>query len=142
MSASAAYAGPERRLAGPSPLQIALAALAAAAVAFATLCPIALRPHFASADLERFCAYAVLGVLVARAAGRRALAATAIMVLLAVGLEFAQRFVPGRHATVADAAVKALGGVAGAALAELAYPLRRLLARGAAAPRAEPEAAA
>jgi hypothetical protein len=129
MPPSANYAGLERRLARPSPRLVGLAVLALAAIAYATLCPIGLRPHFADANVERFGAYLVLGGLVALAAGRRVLAATAAVVLIALALEAAQHLVPGRHGVVSDALVKALGGVAGVALAQFAYPLRRRLAR-------------
>jgi hypothetical protein len=130
MPADTAPAVPERRLARPSPRQIGLAILALAAIAFVTLCPIGLRPHFANADQERFAGFLVLGALLARAAGRRGLAATAAVLLLAFGLELAQGLAPGRHAALSDALVKALGGVLGVAATQLAYPLQRWLARG------------
>jgi len=131
MAIDAAHAGPERRVARPSPSRIGLAALAVAAIAFVTLCPIGLRPHLASGDEERFAAFLALGVLAGRAAGRRGLVATAAVVLLAFGLEGAQGLAPGRHAALSDALVKALGGVVGAAAAQLAYPLMRRLRGGA-----------
>jgi VanZ family protein len=105
------------------------AGLAIAVVAFVTLCPIALRPHLAAANAERFAAYAVLGGLVSRAAGRRALSATALVLLTAGGLEAAQALAPSRHPEVSDAIVKAIGGVVGVAAVQLSYPARRLLAR-------------
>jgi hypothetical protein len=108
---------------------VGLALLAAAAVAFVTLCPIGLRPHLASPNLERLMAYAVLGALVARACGRNGLRATAWVMVLAFGLEGAQRLVPGRDAVMADALVKAFGGVLGVAGAQLMFALRRLLVR-------------
>ncbi|MFL5295000.1 MAG: hypothetical protein ACJ798_01330 [Phenylobacterium sp.] len=120
---------PDRRLARPSPLSIALAAAVLAGIAFATLCPIGLRPHLASANAERFAAFALLGAAVGMAAGRRALAATALVVLAAFALEAAQGLAPGRDPALSDALVKALGGVLGSAGAQLAYPLRRLIAR-------------
>ncbi len=118
---------PERRQAKPSVLLIALAILGAEITGFVTLCPIALRPHLWSANHERFAAYFILGVLVARAGQRRWLSALALIVLLAFGLEAAQRLVPGRHAMLSDATVKALGGVLGCAAAQVGFPLRRLL---------------
>jgi hypothetical protein len=124
-----AYRGPERRRAQPSPLQVSLAVTALAGVVFVTLCPIGLRPHLASADVERFGAYFVLGALAARVSGRRALSAAALVVLVAIALEAAQRFAPGRHARVSDATIKALGGGVGAAAVPLAYAARRQLAR-------------
>jgi hypothetical protein len=117
---------PERRRAKPSVLLIALAMLGAAITGFVTLCPIALRPHLWSANHERFAAYFTLGVLVALAAQRRWLGALALVVVLAFGLEAAQRLVPGRHAMLSDATVKALGGVLGCAVVQVGFPLRRL----------------
>jgi len=131
MPADTAYAGPERRLARPSAGWIGLAALGLAAVGFVTLCPIGLRPHLAGGDQERFWAFLLLGGLVGRAAGRHGLGATAAVVLLAFGLEFAQELAPGRHAALSDALVKALGGAVGVAAAQLSFPLTRWLGRGA-----------
>ncbi|HEY8002901.1 MAG TPA: hypothetical protein VIE16_01670 [Phenylobacterium sp.] len=131
MPADTAHAGSERRVAPPSPRWIGLAALALAGVAFVTLCPIGLRPHLAGADKERFAAFLVLGALFGRAAGRRGLAATAAVVLLAFALELAQGLAPGRHAASSDALVKALGGVTGVAAAQLWFPLRRWRLRAA-----------
>ena len=128
MPVDTAYAEPERRRARPSPRWIGQAAASLAPLAFLPLCPIGLRPHLASADAERFAAFLVLGALMSLAAGRRGLAATAAAVLLAFGLEFAQELAPGRHAALSDALVKALGGVVGAAGAQLTFPLRRWLA--------------
>jgi VanZ family protein len=48
---------------------------------------------------------------------------------LAFGLEAAQQFAPGRHAHLADAMVKAFGGVTGVAGYQLMFPLRRLILR-------------
>jgi hypothetical protein len=126
---------PERRVARPRPRATAAAGLAIAAVAFVTLCPIALRPHLAGANVERFAAYAVLGGLVSLAAGRRALAATALVLLTAAGLEAAQALTPSRHPEVSDATVKAIGGVVGVAAVQFSYPARRLLKRLASAAR-------
>ena len=143
MASVATYARPERRLARPSPAAIALAVLALHAIAFATLCPIGLRPHLADANAERFFAYVALGALAARAGGRRALAVTALVVLAAVALEGAQALIPGRHATAPDAMVKALGGVMGCAAVQMRFPLRRLVARATAlAARPRPASAA
>ncbi|THD60221.1 hypothetical protein [Phenylobacterium sp.] len=129
MSIPVVPVGHERRRAKPSPWKIGLAALAIAAIVFVTLCPAGLRPHFAPANLERFGAYFVMGALVVLAAGRRVLAATALVVALAVVLEAAQALAPGRDPAAADAIVKALGGVTGAALVAISYPVRRWLAR-------------
>lgn len=123
------YSGPERRIAKPSPALVCLVALGIGAIVFVTLCPIGLRPHFASADLERFGAYFVLGLLVSQAAPRRSGVVLALLVLLALGLEAAQVLIPGRHGKFADACVKATGGVVGAQLGFVSYTLRRWLQR-------------
>lgn len=137
MTPVSAYAGRERRLARPSPLLVALALTALAAIAYATLCPIGLRPHLGGADQERFGAFFLLGGLVALAAGRRWVGATAAVALVAFGLEAAQGFMPDRDPRLADAMVKVLGGAAGVALAQLLFPIRRLVLRaGAGRPRA------
>jgi hypothetical protein len=129
MTKAATYAGRDRRRARPSWTAIAAAGLGVAGIAFVTLCPISLRPHLAGANLERLAAYGVLGVLASRAAGRRALGATVAVIVLAFGLEAAQRLAPGRHAHLADAVVKAFGGVSGVAGYQLMFPLRRLIVR-------------
>jgi hypothetical protein len=129
MAAPESHARPERRLARPSPLVVGLALTAVAAIAFVTLCPIGLRPRLASATQERLCAYFVLGVLIALAAGRRWLGATAVVLILAFGLEAAQALAPGRDPAMSDALVKAFGGVLGAAAAQLVFPVRRLIVR-------------
>ncbi len=129
MTANTPQAGRDRRRARPSKTVIAAAALGVAAIVFVTLCPIGLRPHLAGANLERLAAYALLGTLVSRAAGRSALGATMAMMVLAFGLEAAQRFAPGRHAHLADAVIKAFGGVSGVAAYQLFFPLRRALIR-------------
>src|ERR1700761_7282900 len=121
--------GRERRRARPSKAVIAAAVLGIGAIGFVTLCPIGLRPHFMSANLERFGAYLLLGVLVSRAAGRQAMGATLAVMALAFGLEAAQRLAPGRHAVLADAVVKAFGGVTGVAGYQLLFPLRRMIVR-------------
>ena len=118
---------PERRQAKPSVTLILLAALGAEAIGLATLCPINLRPHLWSANHERFAAYLVLGAMISLAAQRRWLSALALTVFLAFGLEAAQRLIPGRHAVLSDATIKALGGVLGCAAAQVSFVLRRRL---------------
>lgn len=129
MATATSHIGPDRRLAKPSPLLVGLVVLGVASISFATLCPISLRPHLASANEERFGAYFVVGVLIALVAGRRWLAATTFVAVLAFGLEAAQLLVPGRDAVVSDALVKALGGVLGSAAGQFIFPLKRLIAR-------------
>jgi hypothetical protein len=129
MTNAASHAGRNRRRARPSKAVVAAAALGVAAIAFVTLCPIGLRPHVMSANLERLAAYLALGVLISRAAGRRALAAMVVVVVLAFGLEAAQLLAAGRHARLAEAVGKAMGGVTGVAAYQLMFPLRRLIVR-------------
>ena len=123
------YSGPERRIAKPSPALLCLVALGVAAIAFATLCPIGLRPHLASANEERFGAYFVLGLIVSQAAPRRSGLVLSFLVLLALGLEAAQTLIPGRDGRFADACVKATGGVVGAQLGFMSYAVCRWLQR-------------
>lgn len=122
-------AWPDRRRAKPSAITVGAALLGMAAVGFATLCPAGLRPHLANADVERFSAYLVLGALISRAAGRRAVGATMLVMALAFGLEATQRFAPGRHAQMTQALIKAFGGLSGVMAAELVFPLKRLMMR-------------
>jgi hypothetical protein len=129
MTTAAPFARPERRRAKPSKAVIAAALLGVAAIGFVTLCPIGLRPHLLNADVERFAAYLVMGAMISRTAGRRALGATVVATALAFGLEASQQFAPGRHAHMADAIVKAFGGVTGVAAYQLMFPLRRLIVR-------------
>lgn len=131
------YAGADRRRGRYSAPFVAFAVLGVASIAFATLCPIGMRPHLASANEERFWAYFVLGVLVALAAPRRWLGATLFVVVLAFVLEAGQRLAPGRDAAVADAMLKALGGVFGSAAGQSLFPLRRLIAPPQAGSQAE-----
>ncbi len=129
MTATSHLAGPERRSGRVSPLAVGLALAAIVGVAMVTLCPIDLRPHVAPANVERFGAYAVVGLLVSLAAGRRRLEATALVMLIALGLEATQALIPTRHAAASDALVKALGGVIGCFAGQLLFPLRRLVIR-------------
>ncbi|HZZ67472.1 MAG TPA: hypothetical protein VFE18_04800 [Phenylobacterium sp.] len=129
MTSPRSRAWPDRRRAKPSAITVGAAVLGVAAIGFVTLCPIGLRPHLANADVERFGAYLILGLLVSRAAGRRAVGATMLVMALAFGLEAAQRFAPGRHAQMVQALVKAFGGLSGVMAAELVFPLKRLMAR-------------
>ncbi len=128
MAQAPSYPGANRRFAKPSPLLLSLVVLGIAAITFATLCPISLRPHLASANQERFGAYVVLGGLLALAAGRRWLASAMFVVVLVCALEAAQLLVPGRDAVISDALVKALGGVLGSVAGQFMFPLRRLIA--------------
>ena len=117
----------ERRLARPSPVVVLAAFGGLAGIIFATLCPIGMRPHFASPNVERFGAYFVLGVILSFAFPRRRLSVITGVLALACALEAAQLLIPGRDGRVIDAAVKALGGIFGASTGYGVYPLRRLI---------------
>jgi len=123
------YSGQERRIARPSPALLCLVALGVAAIAFVTLCPIGLRPHFAPVDEERFGAYFVLGLIASQAAPRQSGLVLSLLVLLAFGLEAAQTLIPTRDGRFADACVKATGGVLGAQIGFMSYAVRRWLQR-------------
>lgn len=102
-------------------------------ILFATLSPLDLRPHIPTvgADIERFLAYLAAGGMLAFAYPRQRWLVLGGMVLLAVGLEWAQTLEQSRHGRLQDAGVKALGTLAGGALAAgLDHLARRL--RGAA----------
>lgn len=128
MSETRAY-GAERRSRRLWAKYAILAAAVAGAVVFATLCPIRLRPHMASAGEERFAAYLVLGFLTGVAFRRRWLQATLTVVVFAVALELGQELIPGRHARTTDAVLKVLGGLLGVSAGNLIFPLRRAVQR-------------
>ena len=117
---------PERRVYRPSPILLLAAFLGFAGITFATLCPIGMRPHFASANVERFGAYFVLGGIFSFAFPRRRLTVVLGVLTLACGLEAAQLLIPGRDGRFEDATVKAFGGVMGACAGYAIYPLKRL----------------
>jgi len=114
-----------------SPLPfIAMAGLLFGAIAAATLCPQALRPHLGPADMERFGAYLVFGLCTSWAIPKRPLAVVAIIAIAAFGLEAALNLVPGRDAHLVDASVKALGGLCGATLGFWSSHLVQRVGRG------------
>ncbi len=130
--------GRERRISRPSPGMVLLALFLVGGIAYATLCPIGMRPHLASANQERFGAYFIMGLVVALAFPRRWLTVSLFVALVAIGLEAGQLLIPGRDARVADALVKMLGGVVGAQAGFGSFAARRLLKRLLEARRAGP----
>jgi hypothetical protein len=78
-----------------------------------TLGPVGDRPGIGHPQLERFAAYFCLGALLVAGHPRRWLFTAAFVSALAIGLELAQLFIPGRDAGVHDAVAKVLGGLAG-----------------------------
>jgi hypothetical protein len=135
LSSNAKYSGVERRKPKINPMFAGLAGLGILAIAYATLCPIGLRPHLASANTERFGAYFVLGFIAALAAPRRISVISVLIVLLAFGLEAAQLIIPSRDAALNDAIVKGFGGMVGAQCGVMTFSARRWLMRVAQPPR-------
>jgi VanZ family protein len=87
----------------------------AAFIVFATLGPQGLRPHLASAPVERFGAYFLTAATFVLAYPRRPMLVGATALGLAVALELGQFLAPGRDPGMLDVIEKALGGVCGAA---------------------------
>ena len=100
--------------------------LALAFIVFVTLSPIGDRPSLASPHLERFAAFALIGVVFALAYPNRVLLVVALVVGAAFGLEALQLLTPDRHGRAADALTKALGGISGISVGQMVYFLLRL----------------
>jgi VanZ family protein len=94
----------------------ALAWTLAVFIVFATWGPQYLRPHLASAAIERFAAYFVTTAAFVLAYQKRPVLAGLAAVAFAVVLELGQFLAPGRDPGVRDLIEKALGGVLGAAV--------------------------
>ena len=102
----------------PHRLLAAAAWIAFALIVFVTISPIDMRPVITTnPDIERFAAFALLGLLFGLAYPRR-LAVDASFVVIAAGvLETFQLITRDRHGHAADAFVKAAGGAFGVAMA-------------------------
>ena len=100
--------------------------LAIAFIVFVTLSPIEARPSLASPHLEHFAAFALIGLAFALAYPNRVLLVFTIVVGAALGLEALQLLTPDRHSRAADALVKALGGISGICVGQMASFLLRL----------------
>lgn len=83
------------------------------AIAVATLSPLGLRPHVAGVSIERFGAFAVVGLLFGLAYPRHLWLVLLLVCGAAIGLEILQQVTPDRHGEVRDAVVKVAGGIAG-----------------------------
>jgi hypothetical protein len=91
--------------------------LALAALVFATLSPIGLRPTSGDfVGLERFGAFAVVGFLFAFGYPRHPVPLLTLVILAAAGLEALQLIEATRHGRLTDFLVKALGAGFGAAM--------------------------
>lgn len=101
---------------------------ALAAVAMATLSPIQMRPISAlPVSVERFAAFAVVGIAFALALPRRPLLLLTLIVTCAGTLEWLQNVLPDRHGRFEDFLVKASGVVIGVAIGAAAnYWIRRM----------------
>ena len=100
--------------------------LALAFVIYATLSPIGDRPVVASPHIEHFAAFALIGLAFGLAYPSRVLLVAVIVVGAAFGLEALQVLTPDRHGRVIDALVKALGGICGIGVGQMASFLLRL----------------
>lgn len=100
--------------------------LALGFVVFATLSPLDARPSVAAPHLEHFAAFALIGVAFAMAYPNRVLLVFVIVVGAALGLEALQLLTPDRHGRAADALMKALGGISGICVGQLASFMLRL----------------
>ena len=92
----------------------ALAWICFAAICFVTLAPVDFRPHlFASSALERFAAFAALGLLLHAAYPRQTLLIVLVVVGGAAMLELLQIVRPDRDARLIDFVFKTAGGLVG-----------------------------
>ena len=88
------------------------------AIAVFTLAPIGLRPiSGAPANLERFAAFAVIGVCFGLGYPKHRLAILLVVIGIVGTLEIAQHLVPSRHGRIPDSIVKAAGALLGLAAA-------------------------
>lgn len=95
-----------------------LAWLLVAAIGFATLAPIGLRPvTSAPADIERFAAFAALGGAFCLGYPKHRVAVLLAVVGIVGILEAGQELAPSRHGRFQDAMFKAAGAVVGLAVA-------------------------
>ena len=86
------------------------------AIFFVTFAPVRFRPQTGHAYLERSGAFFLLGATLLLSYPKRGLMMAAVVLAIAVGSEGLQAFIPTRDARPADAAEKALGGLAGVAV--------------------------
>jgi apolipoprotein N-acyltransferase len=97
-------------------------------IVFATLSPIGLRPHIENVSVERFGAFAFVGLLFGLAYPKRLWLVLTLVCGTAFVLEALQHLTPDRHGHLADAIVKFAGGVAGVALSWLITRLLKAFA--------------
>jgi hypothetical protein len=83
----------------------------------ATLSPIGLRPHLGGVRVERFGAFAAVGLLFGVIYPKRLWLVLGAVLAAALSLEALQFLTPDRHGRLMDAGVKMSGGVCGVACA-------------------------
>ena len=106
-----------------------LAWLLLAAIAFVTLAPIGFRPNTgASPNIERFLAFAAVGLCFALAYPRHLWLILAVVLGAAIALEALQLVSVSRHGRVFDLVVKLAGGGLGIALGVVVERLWRRIA--------------
>ena len=103
----------------PHKIITAIAWAILAFIVFATLSPIGLRPHIENVSVERFGAFAVVGLLFGLAYPKRLWLVLSLVVGTAFALEALQHLTPDRHGHLSDAFVKFAGGIAGVAVSWL-----------------------
>lgn len=86
-------------------------------VVLVTVSPLALRPDFGHVNIERFAGFAALAFLFGLAYPRRLILLCVIVVGVAGLLEYAQLFIPGRDAAMANFLIKMAGGFLGLGIA-------------------------
>ena len=97
-------------------------------IAFAALSPLSLRPELTKTEpalvvmIERVGAFGVLGILFLVSYAERPRLVCLVVFGSAIALEFAQIFVPDRHARLVDALEKIVGGGAGILLGVALLP--------------------
>ena len=101
----------------PHKIITAIAWAILAFIVFATLSPIGLRPHLEDVGVERFGAFAFVGLLFGLAYPKRLWLVLILVVGTACILEALQHLTPDRHGHVSDAVVKLFGGVVGVGFA-------------------------
>lgn len=107
-----------------------LAWLSLAFIAVVTLAPIGFRPESGfSPTIERFSAFAVIGLVFALAYPRKLWLAVVIALGSAILLEVLQVLDPSRHGRVFDAIVKVAGGAVGLILGQMLLYMLRARAR-------------
>ena len=102
-----------------------LAWISLAFIAIFTLAPIGFRPESGfSPTIERFSAFAAVGLVFALAYPRKLWLAVVIALGSAILLEILQVLEPSRHGRVFDAVVKVTGGAVGLILGQILLMLR------------------